>query len=129
MCLLYGIYGVAIGLQCLDRINRLLKIAPVHGEFSTECCLVNLVVGWAAAYTAEPYALQAKSIGGTEGSPYIVLAADIVKYHNEGHFLRFMECLWREAVHLLYSRFLHTLFFGEKEWQTNGNPLFVWFDI
>jgi hypothetical protein len=73
--------------------------------------------------------LQAKGISSTEDSPYIVLAADIVKYHNEGYFLRLMERLGREAVHLLYSRFLHTLVFGEKEWQTNGNPLFVWFDI
>ena len=107
----------------------MLEITPVHGEFCTKSCLVDLVVGWAAAYAAEPYALQAKSISSTEDSPYIVLAADIVKYHNEGHFLRFMERLGREAVHLLYSRFLHALVFGEKEWQTNGNPLFVWFDI
>jgi hypothetical protein len=40
-----------------------------------------------------------------------------------------MEGLGCEAVHLLYSRFLHTLFFGEKEGQTNSNQLFVWFDI
>ena len=72
---------------------------------------------------------QTKSICGAKNSTDIVLAADIVEYHNKGYLLCLVKCLWGEAIHLLYSGLLHALLFIENEWQTNSDELFVRFDI
>jgi hypothetical protein len=51
--------------------------------------------------------LQAKSISSAEYGTDIMLAADIIKHHDQGHFLCLVECLWGEAIHLLYGSLLH----------------------
>jgi hypothetical protein len=85
----------------------MFEIAPIYGKLCAKGSLVDFVIGWTAADTAEPYALQAKCIGRAKDSADIVLATDIVKHHDEGHFLCFVKCLRCEAIHLLYGSFLH----------------------
>ena len=64
----------------------------------------------AAPYTAEPNALQTEGIGRAEDGSDIVLAAHIVEYHDQWHFLGVVEGLGREAIHLWYSGFLHMFY-------------------
>ena len=94
--------GVIVNVRAQPRSSR----AGIDGLFGAESGLVDLCVRRAATDTAEHHALYTHRIGGTEDGTDIMLAADVVKHHDQRQFVRLFVLVYIHPPHLGGRQFL-----------------------
>ena len=106
VCLLDGIDGVSFFFQGIYGVQGVLKILPLHAFFSTQSCLVQLLIRRTTADTAKHHFLYPHGIGRTKNSTYVMLATHIVQHHHQRQFIRFVVFRHTHAAHLGCGQFL-----------------------
>ena len=106
MRLLDGKDGIAFGLQGTHGVEGLFIILPFDGLFGAEGGLVDLCVRRTTTDTAEHHALYTHRICGTKDRTDIMLAADVVKHHDQRQFVRLFVLVYIHPPHLGGRQFL-----------------------
>ena len=106
MRLLDGKDGESFGLEGMYGVEGVFIILPFDGLFGAEGCLMDLCVRRAATYAAEDDALDAHRVGGTKDRTDIMLAADVVKHHDQRQFVRLIVWVYIHPPHLGGRQFL-----------------------
>ena len=106
MRLLDGIDGISFGLQGMYCIEGLFIILPFDRLFGAKCGLMDLRVRRTATNAAQHHALDTHRIGGTEDGTDIMLAADVVKHHDQRQFVRLFVLVYIHPPHLGGRQFL-----------------------
>ena len=106
MRLLDGIDGISFGLEGMYGVEGLLVILPFDGLFGAESGLVDLRVRRTATNAAQHHALDTHRIGGTEDGTDIMLAADVIKYHDQRQLVRLFVLVYIHPPHLGGRQFL-----------------------
>ena len=106
MGLLDGKDGVSFGLEGMYGVEGLLVILPFDRLFGAKCGLMDLRVRRAATDAAEDDALDAHGVGGTKDGTDIMLAADVIKHHDQRQFVRLFVLVYVHPPHLGGRQFL-----------------------
>jgi len=98
-----SIYGIPVSFQVCNGLHGIGKMAKADGIFGAKRGFADLLVRRYGAVACEVNSFEQEGIGGAEYAAYIVSAADVFQYGDDGCFFGTPELFHRFAAEFLHA--------------------------